>query len=188
MRIYNKAQPMAAGRSQARAVVRGVRGKAMRILCFILASSVLSGCVGVAVGTYGTFESESESFKLTDKRNEFGYGMADEVITKEHLMELWGAPNEIFSAGSCEVLTYYDGYTWSGVGAFFVVVPVPLLVPSGRDENRFYFRNGEALGLVREYGEVTGMFGFMCGSNECRAAAGPVNTGKRRKVNVGWCD
>lgn len=78
-------------------------------------------------------------------------------------------------------------YNWSGIGAFVVIVPIPLVIPSGHDETKFYFIDNASVAAITEYGEVTSMFGYMCGSNECGFKAGPVNSDKTRKVTVDWC-
>lgn len=148
----------------------------------------LHGCVGLAVGTYGTFEGEKTSVSISNKRNAFSYGGSSTPLTKEVLLSSWGEPDAVDQVGHCEVVTYHDGYTWSGVGAFFVFFPIPLLIPTGHDENRFYFVDGELVGLVTEYGDVTGALGYMCGSNACRGLAGRVNADKPRKITVKWCE
>jgi hypothetical protein len=159
----------------------------MRILIVILSFFWLTGCVGLAVGSYGTFESQKDSFHLTEQRNKQGYG--DKVTyTKEQVISLWGEPDEITTNGSCDVLSYYDGYNWSGVGAFVLIVPIPLALPSGADETKIYFKNNQSVKLISEYGEITGMFGYMCGSNECGFKAGAVNTDKTRVVPITWCE
>lgn len=149
---------------------------------------LLQGCVGLAVGTYGTFEADYDSFSIGNQRNELAYRTEEKSLTKSLLVSSWGEPDEILRLGNCEVLSYYDGYTWSGAGAFIVFVPVPLIVPTGRDENRFYFVEGESVGLVTEYGEVSGALGYMCGSNECKWLAGPVNRPRSVAVESTWCN
>ncbi len=46
----------------------------MRILLVLLSFFFLSGCVGLAIGTYGTFESKKDIFHLTEQRNNQGHG------------------------------------------------------------------------------------------------------------------
>jgi len=149
----------------------------MKKLVALFLTFSLYGCVGLALGTYGTHEVEVTSAKITNERNDFNVITGTTVQNKRALFSAWGEPDSIDQVGNCEVVTYHDGYNWSGVGAFVLILPIPLLVPSGKAENRFYFVNGESVGVVREIGEVTGMLGYMCGSNECRFAAGPVKYG-----------
>jgi hypothetical protein len=119
----------------------------MQIRVLLVPGSLLmSGCVGLAVGTFGTFESGKE----------VGSRFSE---TREMLFSARGAPDSVESHGRCETLIYQHGWSWSGVGAFLGFVPVPLLVPSGYDEERLYLRDGRTVGEVSEYGEVTGMLG-----------------------------
>lgn len=159
----------------------------MRILMLFISLLFLSGCAGLAVGTYGTFESQKDSFSLSNIRLEQNY-RERKSYSKDEVISLWGEPDQISINGSCEVLTYYDGYTWSGVGAFILVIPVPLILPSGHDETKIYFKNNQSIKLISEYGEVTGMVGYMCGSNECGFMAGSVNTEQTRTIPVTWCE
>jgi len=154
---------------------------------FVNLMLLLSGCAGLAVGTFVTFESEQNDVSISSERNSFDYEVNPKPLSKDELISAWGEPDESYSFGSCEVVTYYDGYSWSGFGAFVVVIPLPILVPTGHDENRFYFINDQSVGLVKEYGEVSSALGYMCGSNECNGLAGPVNENKR-KVDVKWCE
>jgi hypothetical protein len=160
----------------------------MKRVFIIVVTYLLSGCVGLAVGTFGTFEKHTEKFEITDHKNNFGFAKLE--YTKEDIIRKWGAPNEIYRTKNCEVLGYYNGYSWSGIGAFVLVLPIPLLLPSGHDESRFYFKNGKSVGLTKEYGEITSAFGFMCGSNECKFMAGkPKNKDSQSaEANEKWCE
>ena len=44
-----------------------------------------------------------------------------------------------------ELWTYTGGLRWNGVLLFVVIVPIPLLVPVGRDQVTLRFRGGEAV-------------------------------------------
>jgi hypothetical protein len=160
----------------------------MKYIFTLMFSLLLSGCGGLAVGTYGTFEQDRESFSISDQKNVFAFETESEHPNKQQLIDKWGKPDAISQLGKCEVLTYHDGYSWSGVGAFVLFLPIPLMVPSGYDETHFYFINNKAVRAVSEYGEVTNGFGYMCGSNECSWLTGKVNTDETRKVNVTWCN
>lgn len=160
---------------------------AMRFILILFPAFFLTGCVGFAVGSYGTFESKYEKFTLRAERNKFGYG-DPKPYTTESVVEFWGKPDESFQEGKCTVYSYHDGFSWSGVGAFVLVIPIPLLVPTGNDEIRIYFRDNQSIAAVSEFGKETSVFGFLCGSNECGFRAGAVNTDIPRKVDVDWCD
>ena len=160
----------------------------MRVLVIFISALLLSGCVGLAVGSYGTFENKREKFQLSDKRNKFKVYSEPTSYNKEQVLSLWGRPDEVKQTGACETLIYHDGYTWSGIGAYVIILPVPLVVPSGYDETRIYLKDGRTVAAVTEYGELTSMFGYTCGSNKCGFNLGKVNQDKTRKVDVTWCD
>ena len=163
----------------------------MRLLIFLLLLPFLQGCAGLAVGTLGTFEAEKKSFQLNESKNSYKINFFDDLesdFTKEELINSWGDPDSYRVNGNCEVLTYYDGYTWSGVGVFLLVIPIPLVVPTGHDENRLYFVDGKFSRMVSEYGEVKHALGYMCGGDGCRWLSGREDKARTRKIDVDWCD
>ncbi len=85
------------------------------------------------------------------------------------------------------MLTYHSGRNWSGIGAFVLIAPIPIGIPTGKTENRFYFIQGEAVGLIEQYTEVKSAFGYMCGSNECGFLAGQVEGNHVIKEEPSWC-
>jgi len=144
----------------------------MRNLFALASICLLSGCVGLAATTYGTYESPREEFSLGEARNEFGYQLNERgFYSPDEVFELWGKPDLEEREGECLVYIYKDGTSWAGVGAFVGVAPIPLVVPTGKYHNRIYFRNQKSVGVVQEYGEVKGHVGPLCGSNECSAAS-----------------
>ncbi len=161
----------------------------MKSLTLICLTFLLSSCVGLAVGTFGTFENKVESPRITPEKNERKYFAlkSEPKLIKQELLELWGQPDKQSTDGNCEVLTYYSGRNWSGIGAFVLVAPIPIGLPTGRKENRFYFIQGEAVGLIEQYTEVKSAFGYMCGSNECDFLSGQVNKDHFSKEHPTWC-
>lgn len=149
-----------------------VKGKNMYRAAFIALAFLLSGCVGLAVGTYGKKELARTDFNLANKRNQFSFEKSDSYYTEKQIIEYWGDPDSVDNFKECTVLIYKDGTSWAGAGAFIGVVPVPLAVPTGSYKNRFYIRNNLAIGLIQEYGEVDRSIGYSCGSNECGASSG----------------
>ncbi len=87
----------------------------------------------------------------------------------------------------CEVLTFRQGLRWSGVGAFIGVVPVPLMMPTGRHVSSVFVREGRVVGTVTEHGEVRSAVGYLCGSNACGFVAGPVNRDAPQADVAAWC-
>ncbi|QIZ77541.1 hypothetical protein [Ferrimonas lipolytica] len=160
----------------------------MRILLAMALLSTLTGCVGLAVGSFGTLEAKKTDFSLNDQRGKLGFSVKEaETYTTEQVVELWGDPDSVAEKGNCTVYSYHDGLSWSGVGAFVGVVPLPLLVPSGKDETKIYFVDGRSVAAVSEYGEVTHAFGYVCGSNECGFNYGAANTEALKNAEVTEC-
>ncbi|WP_139304916.1 hypothetical protein [Microbulbifer marinus] len=144
----------------------------MRAIFVIFLLTMLSGCVGLAAGTYGKKELARTEFSLEKERNIFSFEKRDLPYSEDEIIEHWGSPDSVGLFEQCKVLIYKDGTSWSGAGAFVGIVPVPLVAPTGTYKNRFYLRNNVAVGLIQEYGEVDRAVGYTCGSNKCGASSG----------------
>jgi hypothetical protein len=153
----------------------------------LLMLPLLSGCAGLAVGSYGKHEQLKTSFALAKGKNNFGWSVHSGAYSESEIVGLWGEPDGIAKNGCCKVLSYHDGWSWSGVGAFVIIVPIPLLIPSGHYENRFYLKDGKCVGLISEYGEVSKVYGFMWGDNDGGFIAGDAPNGPR-KVPLSFCN
>jgi len=114
----------------------------------ILCALAMSGCAGLAVGTYGKKEWARTDFTLTNVRNQFSFGKRDETYTKTEIIELWGEPDDVAAHQNCEVLVYKNGTSWAGAGGFVGIVPIPLVVPTGTYKNRFYLQ--KAIGVLQD--------------------------------------
>ena len=147
----------------------------MKILLLLFFAACISGCTGLAVGTVGVFERENKSF--TSKE-----------LTKQQFISKMGEPDDIWNYKKCEVLTYYDGYTWGGIGAFVLILPIPLMLPTGYKETDFYFIDNISVREIYEFSDITASFGYTCGSNDCSWLNPKGNTHDKRKVEVSWCD
>ncbi len=145
-------------------------------IIFLILPIFLSGCAGFGVGTFGTHENFHSKFELKPERNKTAY-FGSKQYTKEQIIALWGEPDKTGVRDGYNFITYYNVYNWSGVGAFVVILPIPLIAPSGHKEQTFYFEGSRAVGFVTEYGEVISAFGFFCGSNECKFIAGRAGNG-----------
>lgn len=141
--------------------------------CFVVfLAYLMSGCVGLGVGTYGKKEWVKTDFSLGKERNQFSFDNRKIPYSEEEIIANWGKPDAIETYKHCRILVYKDGTSWVGAGAFVGVIPVPLAVPSGTYKNRFYLQNDSALGVIQEYGEIDRAVGYACGSNECGAHTG----------------
>ena len=135
------------------------------VLIAVLLLLPLVGCVGFGAATYGKYAAAKAEFGLHPERNSFSYSA--QTYSPDDVIRLWGEPDSRDVRNACSVFGYKNGTSWSGGGVFVGVVPVPLVVPSGNYWNYIYFRDGETVGAVVEYGEVKGTAGVFCGSNDC---------------------
>ena len=161
----------------------------MRWLVLVFLLALLPGCAGLGVATYGKHEAAKAEFGLKSERNRFSFDV--QTYTLEEVVSLWGEPDNRDVSGACTVFGFKKGTSWSGGGVFVGIVPVPVVVPNGNYWNYIYFRDGETVGAIVEYGEVKDAAGVFCGSNECTSGVhGDVNAPpKPAKDSVKeWCD
>ena len=62
-------------------------------------------------------------------------------ITQQQLKEAWGAPDKVESANQIERWTYEKDWRWNGIWGIFIVIPVPLLIPTGHEKMTVEFSN-----------------------------------------------
>ncbi len=80
------------------------------IFFVFLAFNLLSGCAGVAVGTYGKHESAQENFCINkEKNNTMCYNSPVNGYTQEEVISLWGKPDKKDKYKSCVVYLYDNG-------------------------------------------------------------------------------
>jgi hypothetical protein len=82
------------------------------------------------------------------------------------------------TAKGCTVFEYTDGLTWAGIGVFVVFVPIPLALPSGRIQERFFLRDDFVVGRSIDANNIPGGIGYMGGSNDCGFILGPTKGNK----------
>ena len=148
--------------------------------------TVISGCA--VSTTLRTFETKSQGFVVENKKNDVHGWESAKPVTKDSLIAKWGNPDKTSTFKQCDVLTYKGGLTWSGFAAIFVVVPIPLVYPTGRQENRFYFRNDISVGWVSRKWDSSRMFGAGCPPFECMAFNFKLNEEHERRANFDWCN
>jgi hypothetical protein len=160
--------------------------KFVKLTLLLMLPLFLSGCFGLAVGTYGKHQKLTTGFVLAKGKNNFGISSHPEDYSEADITRFWGKPDETTLSGCCKVLKYHDGISWAGVGAFVIVVPIPLLLPSGHYNTSLYLKGGKCVGLVSEYGEVSQIYGFMWADNGGGFVSGDAKNGPRR-VPLDFC-
>lgn len=162
-------------------------------LFLFLFSLLLSGCVGLTIQTIHTQKYALSEFSRSDLDLYEEYDGSVSSYTKEEIIQLIGEPDEMGVYKNCDVYTYRNGFSWSGVGAYIVVIPVPILFPTGIDEDVLYFREDKTVGIVKEMAQEQSSYGYMCGELRCTFLYGRVNMNgsplpPQKLPEVEWCD
>jgi len=117
------------------------------LLALLIASS---GCLGVA--SFGNHSGSTSAPGISSKPGRLLDGSAAHVVSDTELRSAWGEPDEVTILGDgTERWTYVGGLRWNGVVLFAAIIPIPLLVPVGRELVTIRFRGGEAA-----FGEAIG--------------------------------
>jgi hypothetical protein len=137
------------------------------ILCLLL-----QGCVGV-----GALKTRTETIHdpvVADLAEPCGLshrdstGTNDTCYTEAWLSTHWGKPTCINYSGPDgldQIWVYKFGLIWNGV-APIVLVPVPLVLPTGREQVQFFLRDGRVIsGRQWHMHSVGGAFG--CSAGPC---------------------
>lgn len=143
------------------------------LLLFIV---YLQGCVGVSVGTFGTETAETKTPSPKSLDYKASFPITQKYFTKQDFIDALGEPDNESYYKNCEVITYYNGFSWSGLTAYLLIVPIPLFLPSGIDESSVYFRGGYATALTQEYGTEKQTYGYICGELGCKTINGYVHS------------
>lgn len=129
------------------------------VAALLLSTLALSGCVGVITIHNPTTHYDAASIKLGGK----GYccsGVNDPVSTKAEIIQSWGQPDKQWTKGNSEMWQYFrDGLSWAGIMPV-LVIPVPLLVPTGRHSTTFIFTDDKLTSVEVVDGK---MFMALCG-------------------------
>jgi hypothetical protein len=117
------------------------------LLALLIASP---GCLGVA--SFGNHSGSASTPQISSKPGHLLEGSAAHVVSDTEVRSAWGEPDEVTSLGDgTEQWTYVGGLRWNGVVLVVVFVPIPLLVPVGREQVTIRFRGGESV-----FGEAIG--------------------------------
>jgi hypothetical protein len=135
---------------------------AYRVLPLLFACVLVTGCVGISVST-----TKSESFQ-NPRLAENAYARAlrsptpgetnSSACTSAWLESHWGKPTGIRytpGAETIEVWTYSFDLNWNGA-ILFVLIPIPLEVPIGRERVELWLRDGRVVGGEQRFTHTAG--------------------------------
>ncbi|NQD93962.1 hypothetical protein HP532_15030 [Pseudomonas sp. CrR25] len=143
----------------------------IRIVLFICAFSVISGCVGVGAiapaDSYAYLNSKTAQRSIfldydSEQKNRtvnHGYngGGPDKRYSVEEVRRAWGAPDEVTTNEPYTVWTYHEPtLRWSGM-ALHALVTIPLAIPTGKEKYTLYF-NGDELEKIQHHTFSTKLF------------------------------
>ena len=126
--------------------------KALALIAVVLAGMLTQGCVGVLVGGRETTEIKDPFISGVGPWSQSVHeGAHDTVYTAEWLRSKWGEPASvrIAPAGAVERWTYKSKrQCWFGVMPM-VIIPIPLMVPTGHEKIEFVLEAGRVVSARR---------------------------------------
>lgn len=125
-----------------------------RILIIPLASSLIAGCMGVAVLATSECKSSVPICDYTYSKGEWGPKErakandppeANFLLSKDEFIARWGKPNETVVFSDDEVtLVYRDPDVWCGAVPVWVFIPAPAIAPTCEVFDRITFKGNRA--------------------------------------------
>lgn len=103
----------------------------------------LSSCIGFIA--HGRSTRQIEQPYLTQERRSVKYPENNHSYTPTDVEQLWGAPDKKKTISpNTEAWVYNDNseLRWTGIILLAVLIPVPIMVPTGRDGTELYFERG----------------------------------------------
>src|SRR5580658_85638 len=154
------------------------KGRALKKIAPLLIFCLFTqGCVGIAVlktQSATSVNPEIPIVRLFDDRcliSRDAIGTSADVYTATWLEAHWGKPKSIRHPGatdSDEIWTYQFNLNWNGVVAA-VLVPIPIVLPVGRERVQFVLRHGVVVSgketWTRWVGGAYGLSAGPCGLN-----------------------
>ena len=137
------------------------------IVALLLACAGLQGCVGAL--TYGATDYEVQNPRVDtvpDAYKVFLKPAPQPVTTSRDLATRMGLPHEHrCEAGGLETWRYNSngGTRWSGTLLMLVVIPLPLMVPTGSERAIFQVRDGNVVSVKLTLYEAGGCISYIGG-------------------------
>jgi hypothetical protein len=144
-----------------------------KIIPLVILCLFTQGCVGI--GALKTHTETLQNPGLSDAACANGLRSitpgktVTNAYTAAWLKNHWGEPKSIRHAGTTntdEIWTYQFGPRWNGV-VVAVIVPVPIMLPVGREQVQLILRDGDVISgkqtKTRTVGEGFGFYPGICG-------------------------
>lgn len=122
---------------------------------------LLSGCVGLGVSVEGNQEMTLSNPRINVQKN----GLDPEEnpapwIKSEDLLYYWGEPDKKKQMEDGSVLWKYKfGLRWNGIGTLLGVIPLPLMLPVGKDYIEFKIENDWIVSATTKQNAQTAVYG-----------------------------
>ncbi|MFT6331690.1 MAG: hypothetical protein ACJAW3_000007 [Lentimonas sp.] len=128
-------------------------------------------CVGISVVAVKNAKFNTKEFHLVKKRGYFlEYWKIPNSETKDYskndLLSLWGKPNKKNNIEEFEYWIYRREVGFSGIVPE-IIIPLPILIPSGYRHTILVFKNNNLESLIEEYGGKNYRFSCFLISLEC---------------------
>ncbi|MDH3280931.1 MAG: hypothetical protein OEQ18_07355 [Gammaproteobacteria bacterium] len=113
------------------------------IKTILITSAVfLSGCAGLGVAVRGNYEAAMTNPRINVEKGGLWEGGSKPWLKSEDLLKYWGVPDRTEQTDTRTQLWRYNfEIRWNGIGVLVVIVPIPLIVPVGRDYIEFRIEN-----------------------------------------------
>jgi len=144
----------------------------MRVILTVCITLLLSGCFGVQALSGATYHQDG----CSDGSAAVGIGEAKYKLSVADMEKVYGKPAKIVTTATGQQWFYPDGRKWRGV-LVYVIVPIPLALPTGRDYHIVNFKKNwcdsedyqmdmdEAHGFRCGFlGDRHGAMAFQCGN------------------------
>ena len=163
--------------------------KFINVFIMLCCLSILQGCAGFLVYT-----SETDTQSIYNPSISKNYGKVHENLNTSPINEYtlktyWGLPYKINDLGGGKSEWIYRRYRdypsvndkWRGVFILIVIIPVPLLLPTGNEEIKLTLENGFVKSAYIEEKQETACGGLLF----CFGPDGPsfFDAGSRNKID-----